>query len=90
MHRHGRAVYMQFSHNTAPTLRTILLDELWTEGSVLRALSQPQQADEDIPLWIFVRQERFPPPVRRVISAEKFYRLRADFVVDFVDLNGVV
>lgn len=90
VHRHRSAIDVQLSHNTAPALVAFLLYELGTKRAIFGALAQPQQADEDVSFWVFVRQERFPPPVRRVIASQKLYRLRADFVVYFMYLNGAV
>ncbi len=67
MHRHRSTIDMQLSHNTASAFGALRY-ELRTEGSLVRALAQPQQADEDVPFWVFIGQERLPPPVGRVIS----------------------
>ena len=36
------------------------------------ALAQPQQPDEDVLLWVLVRQERLPAPVGSVVTANQF------------------
>lgn len=81
---------MQLSHNTAPALVAILPDQFWPERTLVRALSQAQQADQYVTLRILIRQERFPPAIRRVVSSEEFHRLGSDFVVYLVDLRRAI
>lgn len=78
---------MQLSHYTAPALLTIILHQFWAECSLVRALSQTQESDEDVALRIFVRKERFPSTIGRVVPSQEFHGLGTDFVMDLVDLQ---
>jgi hypothetical protein len=78
---------MELSYNTAPSLIPVLLHKLRAERPFLRTLPQPQQPNEDVLLWIFVRQEGLPPAVGSIVPPQELDGLRADFVVDFVDLK---
>ena len=86
MHRYRGSIHMQLPHNTASALIAFLPDQLWTEGSIIRAFPQPQQTDQDITLWILVRQECFPAAISSIIPPEEFDRLWPDFVMNFVNL----
>lgn len=88
VHRHGCAVDMQFPHDTASTFGTFLPHELRPECSLVRALAQPQETDQDVSLGVFVRKERFPASVCGVIPSQQFDTLWPDLVVYLVDLRN--
>lgn len=85
VHGHRRAIHMQLSDDAASAL--LPPDQLRPERALVRALPQSKEANEDIPLRILVGQERLPAPVCGVVAAKQLHRLRADLVMDFVDLQ---
>lgn len=48
-----------------------VLEKLRTEGPLRREFPQPQQANEDVPIGVLVRQERLPAAVGGVVSADQ-------------------
>ena len=82
-----RAVHMKLSHNTAPAFVAVSPHQFRAERSLVRALSQTQQADEDVTFRVLIREERFPPAIGCVVPAQEFHRLGTDFVMDLMDLQ---
>merc|ERR1712037_391831 len=68
-HRNDAAVHMELSDNrTAPLkLRPVAL---------LRELPEPEEADEDVLLWVFVAEEGFPTPIGCVVPPHQFNLIR--------------
>ena len=77
---------MQLPDDAASTLITFLLHQLWTECPLIRAFSQPQQPNQNIALWILVRQESLPPAIGSIIPPEKLNGFGPDFMMDFMNL----
>ena len=80
MNRHGAAVHVELAYD-----RAVLLD-LGTERG-LGALAQSQQADENVLLGIFVRQEGLPATVGDVVAADQLHLVGNHFVVDLLDAD---
>jgi hypothetical protein len=77
---------MQLPDNTASAMIAFLPDQLRSECPLLRAFPQPQQTDQNITLWILVRQEGLPTTIGSIIPPKEFDRLWPDFVVNFMNL----
>ena len=77
-HRNDAAVHMELSDNrTAPLkLRPVAL---------LRELPEPEEADEDVLLWVLVAEEGLPTPIGCVVSPHQFNLVRPDLIVDLLD-----
>lgn len=81
---------MQLLHYTASALISVFLYQFGTERPLFRTLSQPQQTNKDVPLWILVREECLPASICGIITSQELNRLWANFVVDLVNLyNGL-
>ena len=87
VHWNSGTVDVQLTNDTAPTLRSGLLNEFRTEGTFVRTLAEAKETDEDVFLWVFIREEGFPTAVGSVVPSKKLDRLWADLVVNFVDLH---
>ena len=78
--RYNTAIHVELTdHRTASLeLRPVAL---------LRELSQSEETDEDVLLWVLVAEEGLPTPVGRIVTPHQFYLIRSDLVVDFLDSN---
>lgn len=75
---------MQLSNNAASAF--FPLYQLRPERALVRTFAQTEQTDEDVPFRVFVRQESLPASVGGVVPAEQLDRLRADLMMNLVDL----
>ena len=66
MHRHHAPIHMQLSYNGAASF------QLWAEG-VRRAFAQSQQTDENVLLWVLVRQEGFPATIGHIVASDQLH-----------------
>jgi len=71
---HNTAVHVQLSHNRAAPLELFAVRQI-------RALAQAQQANQNVLLGVFVRQEGLPPVVSRVVPPHEFNLVDVNFVV---------
>ena len=63
---------MKFSNH-----RTLsVLEKLFAVSSLLATLSQTQQSDKDVTLWVLVAEERLPSTIRDVVSSYKLELVR--------------
>ena len=85
VHGHGGAVHVQLADDAHAALRAA--DELGPEGALVGALAEAEEADEDVALRVFVREERLPAAVRGVVAPEELDGLRPDLVVDLMNLR---
>ena len=78
--RYNTAIHVELTdHRTASLeLRPVAL---------LRELSQSEETDEDVLLWVLVAEEGLPTPVGCVVPPHQFDLVRSDLVVDFLDSN---
>lgn len=74
-------IYVQFSDETAAPVHA---HQFFTERPVFRAFPESQKPNENIRLWVFVRQKCLPAAVGRIVPSEQFDRLWAYTVMDLV------
>ena len=55
--------------------------------ALFRELSEPEEPNEDVLLWVLIAEESFPTPVGRVVSPHQFNLVRSDLVVDLLNSN---
>ena len=84
VHGHGRAIHMQLSDDAASAL--LPPDQLRPERALVRTFAQTEQPDQNVAFRVLVRQERLPASVGGVVPAEQLNRLRADLMMNLVDL----
>ena len=84
MHGDRGAVHMQLADDAAAAFWSA--DELRAECALVGALAKPQEADQDVPLRVFVGEERLPTPIRGIVAPKEFDGLRADLVMNLMDL----
>jgi hypothetical protein len=70
----------QFTDDTTSSVDS---SQFLAECAFLGTLSQSEQADQDILLWIFIREESLPTPIRSIISSKQLQRLRSYTLMDF-------
>jgi len=70
----------QFADDTASSVNP---SQFFAECAFLGTLSQSEQTDQDILLWIFIREESFPSPICGIISSKQLQRLRSHTLMDF-------
>ena len=66
VHRHHAPVHMQLSHDGTASF------QLWAEG-VRRAFAQSQQTDENVLLWVLIRQEGFPATIGHIVTSDQLH-----------------
>ena len=66
--RDSCSIYMQFADNTATPFGTP--NEFWPEGTFVGAFPQPQKANENVLLWVLIREESFPTTVGGIIPSK--------------------
>jgi hypothetical protein len=67
-------IHVQLSDQTAASRHA---DKLFPVRAVLGALSESEQADEDILAWVLIGEECLPSSIRGVIPSEQFHILRS-------------
>jgi hypothetical protein len=65
MDRDSRSIHMQLAHNATTPFRG--LDEFWSESTFLRTLPQTQKTNENVFLWVLIRQECLPTAISGVV-----------------------
>ena len=66
VHWHHTPVHMQLSHDGAASF------QLCAEG-VRRTFAQSQQTDENVLLWVLVRQEGFPATIGHIVASDQLH-----------------
>ena len=79
-HWNNTAIHVELSDHRAASLEL-------RPVALFRELSEPEEPNEDVLLWVLVAEESFPTPVGRVVSPHQFNLVRSDLVVDLLNSN---